>query len=102
MLARSAHPRSRAVVPLLLMLVILAVPLKTTQPIHQHDAGTVGLYNEEHVLASMDSVSGDLPLPDASTAVFIQHVGRATRLAGFRLPASVVSLADSRAPPTAS
>ncbi|HEY7040847.1 MAG TPA: hypothetical protein VID28_18420 [Methylomirabilota bacterium] len=87
---------------LLLLLITLAVPLEATQPIHLHDAGTVGLYNEEHVLASLDSVSGDLPLPDAYAAVFIPHVGGADRLTGFRLPPSVVSLTDSRAPPAAS
>jgi hypothetical protein len=86
----------------LLLLVTLAVPLEASQPIHLHDAGSAGLYNEEHVLASLDSVSGDLPLPDASTAVFIRHVGGAGRLTGFHLPASVASLTDSRAPPVAS
>ena len=87
---------------LLLLLITLAVPLEASQPIHLHDAGTVGLYNEEHVLASLDSVSGDLPLSDACAAVFILHVGGASRLTGFRLPASVISLTDSRAPPAAS
>ena len=87
---------------LLFLLIALAVPLEATQPIHLHDAGTVGLYNEEHVLASLDSVSGDLPLPDAYAAVFLLPVGGADRLAGFRLPASVVSLTDSRAPPATS
>jgi hypothetical protein len=87
---------------LLLLLITLFVPLEATQPIHLHDAGTVGLYNEEHVLASLDSVSGDLPLPDVCTAVFILLVGGASRLTGFVLPASIVSLTDSRAPPATS
>jgi hypothetical protein len=104
MLARPAlRLHARAVIGVLLLLLIaLAVPLEATQPIHLHDADTVGLYNEEHVLASLDSVPGDLPLPDAYAAVFILHGGRPTRLSGFRLPASVVSLTDSRAPPAAS
>jgi hypothetical protein len=87
---------------LLLLLIAVALPLEATQPIHLHDAGTIGIYNEEHVLASLDSVSGDLPLPDACAAVFLPHVGGADRLTDFRLPVSVVSLADSRAPPAAS
>lgn len=86
---------------LLLLLISLAVPIEAAQPIHRHDAGTVGLYNEEHVLASLDSVSGDLPLPDACAAVFLPHVGRADRLTGFHVPASIVSPTDSRAPPAA-
>jgi hypothetical protein len=87
---------------LLLLLITLFVPLEATQPTHLHDGGTVGLYNEEHVLASLDSVCGDLPLAAACAAVFLLHVGGADRLTGFRLPASVVSLTDSRAPPATS
>jgi hypothetical protein len=87
---------------LLLLLITLAVPLEVSQPIHLHDAGTVGLYNEEHVLASLDSVSGDLPLPDAPTTHVVLHVASAGRITDFRVPASVASLTDSRAPPAAS
>ncbi|HKA62770.1 MAG TPA: hypothetical protein VKH83_10115 [Methylomirabilota bacterium] len=87
---------------LLLLLITLAVPLEVSQPIHLHDAGTVGLYNEEHVLASLDSVSGDLPLPDAPTTHVVVHVASAGRITDFRLPASVASFTDSRAPPAAS
>ena len=50
MIARSAlelHPRARAVMAtLLLVLVSLAVPLEASQPLHVHEAGTAGLYNE--------------------------------------------------------
>lgn len=87
---------------LLLLLVALAVPLEASQPLHLHESGTVGLYNEEHVLASLDSVSGDLLLPDASLTVFISHVGRAGLLSDSRRSAPVVSLTDSRAPPATS
>jgi hypothetical protein len=106
MIARSApclHPRARALMAtLLLVLVSLAVPLEASQPPHVHEAGTAGLYNEEHVLASLDSLSGDLPLPDAGPAVFIALVASACLLAGgARLSAPVPSLSDSRAPPFA-
>lgn len=87
---------------LLLLLVALAVPLEASQPLHLHEGGTVGLYNEEHVLASLDSVSGDLLLPDAPLTVFISHVGRAGLLPDSRRSAPVVSLTDSRAPPATS
>jgi len=87
---------------LLLVLVSLAVPLEASQPLHVHEAGTAGLYNEEHVLASLDSLSGDLPLPDAGPAVFVALVTSAWVLApGARLSAPVPSLSDSRAPPFA-
>jgi hypothetical protein len=88
---------------LLLVLVSLAVPLEASPPLHVHEAGTTaGLYNEEHVLASLDSLSGDLPLPDAGPAVFVALVASACVLArGARLSAPVPSLSDSRAPPFA-
>ncbi|HET9926789.1 MAG TPA: hypothetical protein VFS98_21925 [Methylomirabilota bacterium] len=87
---------------LLLVLVSLAVPLEASPPLHVHEAGTAGLYNEEHVLASLDSLSGDLPLPDAGPAVFVALVVSACLLArGARLAAPVPSLSDSRAPPFA-
>lgn len=89
-------------VPLLLVLVCLAVPLEASQPLDVHEAGTAGLYNEEHVLASLDSLSGDLPLPDAGRAVFVALVASAWVLApGARLSAPALSLSDSRAPPFA-
>ena len=87
---------------LLLVLVCLAVPLEASQPLHVHEAGTSGLYNEEHVLAALDSLSGDLPLPDAGPAVFVALVAGARLLArGVRLSAPLLSLSDSRAPPFA-
>ena len=106
MIARSAlelHPRARAVMAtLLLVLVSLAVPLEASQPLHVHEAGTAGLYNEEHVLASLDSLSGDLPLPGAGPAVFVALVASPCPLAGgARLAAPSPSLSDSRAPPIA-
>lgn len=96
---RGAFP---ATITLLLMLVSLAIPVEASQPLHLHEAGTAGLYNEEHVLGSLDSVVGDLPLPDARFAVFIALVAAARLTAGgARLSAPVVDLADSRAPPLA-
>ena len=61
-----------------------------------------GLYNEDHVLRSLDSVLGDLPLPDARWAAFIALLTGATlATAGGRLSAAAFALADSRAPPFA-
>lgn len=90
-------------VTLLLVLVALAVPLEASPPIHLHEAGTAGLYNEEHVLRSLDSVLGDLPLPDARLAAFIALVtGSCLTAGGARLSAPALALADSRAPPSPS
>ena len=89
-------------VTLLLVLVSLAVPLEASQPLHLHEAGSAGLYNQEHVLGSLDSVSGDLPLPNARFAVFIALVtGTCLTVGGARLSAPVLDLAESRAPPGA-
>ena len=101
--AAPSNPCARSLMAVLLLLLIaVAVPLEVSQPIHLHDAGTVGLYNEEHILASLDSVSGDLPLPDAPATHVVLHIASAGRLTDFRLPASLASLTDSRAPPVAS
>ncbi|MGH7374191.1 MAG: hypothetical protein ACREJY_08205 [Candidatus Rokuibacteriota bacterium] len=102
-LASRLHPRARALMAtLLLVLVSLAVPLEASQPLHVHEAGTAGLYNEEHVLASLDSLSGDLPLPDAGPTVIVALVASSCLLAGgARLSAPALSLSDSRAPPFA-
>jgi hypothetical protein len=88
--------------PLLLVLVSLVLPLETSQLIHLHDADTGGLYNEEHVFTSLDSLLGDLPLPGAGSATFVPFVSRAYPLTGRARPsAPAQNLADSRAPPLA-
>jgi hypothetical protein len=99
----SSHRGVRAaMVTLLLVLVALAVPLEASQPLHLHEAGSAGLYNEEHVLRSLDSVSGDLPLPAPHFTVFSALVAGACLTAGgARLSAPVLDLAESRAPPFA-
>jgi hypothetical protein len=89
-------------VALLLALIALAVPLEASQPVHVHDAGTAGLYNEDHVLASLDSLTGDLLLPDAVPTVVVPHVARGSQCAAVRRPAPFPCLSDSRAPPAAS
>ena len=97
------HAGSRAMMAtLLLVLISLAVPLEASQPLHVHEAGSAGLFNEEHVLASLDSLSGDLPLPDAGTGAFVALVATACLLAhGARPSAPAPILSDSRAPPLA-
>jgi hypothetical protein len=97
-----AHRWGRAVmITLLLALVSLAVPLEASPPLHLHDADTVGLYNEEHVLASLDSALGDLPLPDAVAVFIALATGACLTAGGARLSTPVLDLAGSRAPPLA-
>lgn len=107
--ARRHHRRASAslrrvrggLVTLLLLLVSLAVPLKASRPLHVHDADTAGLYNEEHVLASLDSVLGDLPLLDVHTAFIALVTGACLAAGGARLSVAAPDLAGSRAPPLA-
>ena len=106
MMARPPRSRHRgawaATITLVIMLVSLAIPLEASQPLHLHEAGTAGAYNEEHVLGSLESVVGDLPLPDAPFQVFIAPVAEVSlTAAGARLSAAVLELTDSRAPPVA-
>ena len=99
----SAHRGVRAaMIALPILLLALAIPLETSPPVHLHKAGSAGLYNEDHVLRSLDSVLGDLPLPDARWAAFIALLTGATlATGGGRLSAAAFALADSRAPPFA-
>jgi len=55
-------------VALLGVVLVLGV-VHAGQPLHLHHGTTAGLYNEEHVLAALDSVAGDAPLPESPTAI---------------------------------
>lgn len=97
------RPRTHGLMAtLLLVLVVVAVPLQASLPLHVHEADTAGIYNEEHVLASLDSRSADAPLSDAGPAVFVALVASACPLAlGAQRAAPVPGFSDSRAPPSA-
>jgi hypothetical protein len=89
-----------AAAALLLALVAVTVPLKASQPRHLHEAATAGLYNEDHVLAGLEFLGGDGPLPELPGAVSLILVVAACALAGGARPAAApLRLAGSRAPP---
>lgn len=96
----SSGPVRIAAIVVLFVLVAVALPLRAGQPRHLHQATSAGLYNEEHVLASLEFVGGGVPLPDGppsglvALVVFPCPAGPAERHAD-----PVASLADSRAPP---
>jgi hypothetical protein len=54
---------ARPGIALLLVVAVALGVLHTAQPIHLHHGATSGTYNEEHVLAALDSATGDVPLP---------------------------------------
>jgi len=98
--SRLSHPFRIAAAALLLALVAVALPLKAGQPRHLHQAPSAGLYNEEHVLASLEFVGGDVPLPDGPPTDFIALVAAPCASAPTERHADpVASLTDSRAPP---
>jgi uncharacterized membrane protein len=89
------------VATLLLVLTTLVI-LEASQPLHLHEADNAGLYNEDHVLASADSIRGDLPLPDIRGVAFVALVAGACLTArGTPRAAPALDLTDSRAPPPA-
>ncbi len=93
--------RSCAVAALLAAAVLLA-GVSASQPLHLHEGASAGLYNEEHVLAALDSVSGDAPLPHVLGAVWLPlFAGAALLASGLRLTAAPLRHSDSRAPPLA-
>jgi hypothetical protein len=85
---------------LLLALAAIALPLKAGQPRHLHQAASAGLYNEEHVLAGLEFLGGDAPLPDRPSGDFVALVtGPCPPAPVGRRADPFESLADSRAPP---
>jgi len=98
--SRLNHPFRIAAIVGLLAVVALALPLKAAQPRHLHQATSAGLYNEEHVLAGLEFLGGDVSLPDGPPTDFVVPVVAPCPVGPVERPADpVVSLADSRAPP---
>jgi len=94
------NPLRLAAIAVLLALVAVALPLRAGQPRHLHQATSVGLYNEEHVLASLEFVGGDVPLPDGPPTDIVALVVFPCPAGPAERPADpVASLTDSRAPP---
>ena len=87
---------------ILLALVLALLTLHAGQPPHVHKGTTPGAYNEEHVLASLESVTGDAPLPDQVPSIFIPLNARSSvPVLDRRASSTFARYADSRAPPFA-
>ena len=101
--ARRTRPERRNPLTVHLLLVVLALlTLHATQPVHVHKGITPGAYNEEHVLSSLESTIGDVPLPDQTETVAIALIAPSSVVVPLPLVSSAVArLADSRAPPLA-
>jgi len=86
----------------LLAFVLALLALHAGQPTHVHKGTTPGAYNEEHVLASLESTTGEMPLPDPAPSIFVllNILTSAPRL-DQAISSSVPRHADSRAPPLA-
>jgi len=86
----------------LLLVVLALLTLHATQPVHVHKGITPGAYNEEHVLSTLESTTGDVPLPDQAPAVAITLIAPSSVVAPLPpLSAAIARHADSRAPPLA-
>jgi hypothetical protein len=89
-------------VPLLLILGVALGLIGAARPLEVHQATSAGLYNEEHVLAALDTVSGDAPLPHVPGAIWLPLAAYATPLAAeISLSATLLRYTDPRAPPLA-
>jgi hypothetical protein len=100
MTSRLNHPFRIAAAALLLALVAISLPLRAGQPRHLHQATSAGLYNEEHVLAALEFLGGDVSLPDGPPGDFLALVVSPCPASPAQRHADpVASLADSRAPP---
>jgi hypothetical protein len=102
---RSSRARSefhRWGIAVLLTVVLALAVIGAWQPLHLHHSDTAGLFNEEHVLAALDSVTGEIPLSGHVPAVWLDLARTKARLPNGAWPdAAVTRHADSRAPPRA-
>jgi hypothetical protein len=99
--AAQTRPERRSQLMVHLLLVVLALlTLHATQPVHVHKGITPGAYNEEHVLSSLESTTGDVPLPDqAPTVAIALIVPSSVVVPPSPVSSAVARDADSRAPP---
>lgn len=101
----SRAPRGWFAGPGIVLLLVVAVALgvlHTAQPLHLHHGATPGVYNEEHVLAALDSATGDMPLPAAPPGAGIDLAPtEATRFTDAPPAAPALRTTRSRAPPLA-
>ncbi len=89
-------------IALLLTVGLALTVLHSGQPLHLHHGAAAGIYNEEHVLAALDSATSDAPLPAEGPGIGLDLAPAKAQLpAGARLATAVARLADSRAPPRA-
>jgi hypothetical protein len=93
---------ARPGIVLLLVAAVALGVLHTAQPLHLHHGATPGVYNEEHVLAALDSATGDVPLPAAPPGAGIDLAPtEAPRFTDAPPPAPALRATRSRAPPLA-
>lgn len=96
-----SHVRT-VLVPLLLILGVVLGLVDAAQPLELHQATSPGLYNEEHVLAALDAMSGDAPLPHVLDALWLPvAAGVALFSTALRPLATPLRHTDPRAPPLA-
>ena len=94
------QPLRAVFVPVLLGLVLALGLVHGSQPLELHQAASPGLYNEEHVLAALDTLSGDAPLPHVLGAIWLPvAAGVALFATALRPLATPLRHTDPRAPP---
>ena len=86
----------------LLAAVLALLTLHAVRAPHLHKGVTPGVYNEEHVLASLESTSGDAPLPAQTSSISILLLARRDAPApGVWISSEPARRPDTRAPPLA-
>lgn len=99
---RQPDRRGQLTIHLLLVVVMALLALHAGQPPHVHKGTTPGAYNEDHVLWSLESTTGDVPLPDPPPSISIALVAPSSvPTTDGHASSAVVRHADSRAPPLA-
>ena len=100
--SRRPERRGPLAVRILLAFILALLTVHAGQPPHLHKGTTPGAYNEEHVLASLESTTGDVPLADQVPSISIALAAEdAVQAPDRRVSFAFARHADSRGPPLA-
>ena len=94
-----SNPRSLGFA-VLVAIGLVAFLVSGGQLSHIHQSGTLGLYNEQHVVQGLAALTNGAPLPDAPAAAYLLLVvPTAAIVEGLRLAVPAARHAAPRAPP---
>jgi hypothetical protein len=100
---QGAGPERDRHIAVFLAVVLALGAIGACQPLHLHSGDTPGLFNEEHILAALDSITGDVPLSGHGPADGLELARSKAQLPDSPRPDRAIARhVGSRAPPRVS